>query len=367
MFQKVRHTSAFFNNTEAWIEQRKFNDLAIEALAVAGHPLAPEAAAAVEGTRPRVPTDPASAGYQSEPALDKPLTLTPKSAGGAPISLTFDGVHGGIVGLSAASAGDAPLQWADADSPLALLAYLTYNDTDFMAMASKYMLSGKCNGSFCKPGSNNYTASAVHMATQTALWVRDDSAIAELQLPSEAHEFAGAPSTAYLNVTAVAGTDGAATLDIELSWANKTATRLGEALMLTFRPAPSAATSTKAGGSELPGAWAMDKLGTLISPMEVMEGGSQYQHGVHTGVYFTSSAGSVLQILTVDAPLVSPMTTAFPWGNPLPYPMDPITTDPFGFAVNLVNNIWTTNYPEWYPFADGVGDEDATFRLSLVL
>ena len=33
--------------------------------------------------------------------------------------------------------------------------------------------------------------------------------------------------------------------------------------------------------------------------------------------------------------------------------------------VNLINNFWTTNYPNWYPFM--AGDQDAVFRFTLTL
>ena len=35
--------------------------------------------------------------------------------------------------------------------------------------------------------------------------------------------------------------------------------------------------------------------------------------------------------------------------------------------VNLINNFWTTNYPNWYPFTTDEGDSDAAFRFTLTL
>jgi hypothetical protein len=57
--------------------------------------------------------------------------------------------------------------------------------------------------------------------------------------------------------------------DIKMQWFNKTSTRLAESFMYEFLPTP------------LPGfSWMMDKLGSPVSPLDVVWGGSQLQHSV---------------------------------------------------------------------------------------
>jgi hypothetical protein len=138
----------------------------------------------------------------------------------------------------------------------------------------------------------------------------------------------------------------------------KTATRLPESLMFAFRP--------KFDGW----AWYMDKLGTLISPMEVVLNGSQHQHGVWSGIVYQNEniPGSQQSVVieSLDAPgkrrrgktetrpeaegmkgresslmffylVVSPGPE-----TPFPTPLTPLVGDPYGMAFNLYNNIWDT-------------------------
>lgn len=62
-----------------------------------------------------------------------------------------------------------------------------------------------------------------------------------------------------------------------------------------------------------------------------------------------SAAG--IQVSSPDVPLVCPMT-----GNSqqtpvvFPAPLHPITEPITGFAFNIYNNIWETNWIFWYPY-----------------
>ena len=88
-------------------------------------------------------------------------------------------------------------------------------------------------GGFCKPGSNNYSQSKHWRTTLEDLSVDDKAgtAILELSFEEEAHEKYGAPKKMFLNVTAV----GTRVVELCLTWINKTATMIGESLMMTFR------------------------------------------------------------------------------------------------------------------------------------
>ncbi|MBP1967887.1 hypothetical protein J2Z65_007192 [Paenibacillus aceris] len=54
-----------------------------------------------------------------------------------------------------------------------------------------------------------------------------------------------------------------------------------------------------------PNLWKMDKMGQLMSPLEVVKNGSRNLHAVNSGVYYTGSDGGV-RLETLDAPLLSP-------------------------------------------------------------
>eukprot|EP00053_Salpingoeca_punica_P002328 m.37251 g.37251 ORF g.37251 m.37251 type:complete len:723 (-) comp11520_c0_seq4:1207-3375(-) len=129
---------------------------------------------------------------------------------------------------------------------------------------------------------------------------------------------------------------------------NKTATRYPEAMWLRFNPV-----------LKTPGrGWTMDKLDSLIDPLDVMVNGSRHLHAVKTGVFHTASHFSVL---TLDAPVVS-------WGAAFPFPTpsgdwQPDLLDGVNFC--LWNNIWGTNYIMWYPFVPS--DMNILYRFKLDL
>jgi len=100
-------------------------------------------------------------------------------------------------------------------------------------------------------------------------------------------------------------------------------------------------------GSEAGVAWGMDKMGELVSPLNLVDGGSKGLHGVSSGVLFArrdtinSTAWERAFFTTVDAGIVS-------WGSPDPFPT-PIHDQPdlsYGASFLLFDNIWNTNC-EW--------------------
>ena len=110
------------------------------------------------------------------------------------------------------------------------------------------------------------------------------------------------------------------------------------------------------------------RLGEKVSPLEVVDGGPRGLHGVTSGVSFIVESGaeggngngkkSMLVAETYEAGLVA-------WGPPDPFP-SPIHEDPdmsLGASFMLFNNIWNTNYVNWYPFEEG--DENLLFRFRL--
>jgi len=131
-------------------------------------------------------------------------------------------------------------------------------------------------------------------------------------------------------------------IDIELDWYEKDANRLPEALWFSFNIP-----------TNNPNLWEIDKVGRLISPMNVVKGGNRNLHAVDTGAYYYGSEGNI-HLLTKDAVLLSP-------GEKRLLTFDNTFADiSGGLHFNLYNNIWGTNFPMWY-------EEDSKFRFQIKL
>ena len=87
------------------------------------------------------------------------------------------------------------------------------------------------------------------------------------------------------------------------------------------------------------GALTFSKLGEHIDPADVVEGGARTLHAVD-GILRLAGGASVE---TLDAPLVAPSVRDLLWKrrNPLPRSGAP-------FHINLYNNVWGTNFPQWF-------------------
>ena len=160
-------------------------------------------------------------------------------------------------------------------------------------------------------------------------------------------------------------------LDLELTWIGKTPTMVGESSMLTFPPAPALASAE---------AWSLDKMGGLVDPEDVIDGGNQFNHGTwRGGAQARTAAGETFTVSSLDAPNMCPQTPLFPHGNPLPAGSDGLKQlkqgSVFGVGVNLHNNLWNTNYPLYYPFFDPAyctspttcKDANARFRFEVTV
>jgi hypothetical protein len=137
---------------------------------------------------------------------------------------------------------------------------------------------------------------------------------------------------------------------VSVVWQDKTPTRIPEALWLSFRPAAAAVNASS---------WALHKLDSSISPLDVLRNGSQSMHAVSdAGVSVASANGTErLQLRSWDAALVSP-------GAPTPFPNGARPPDLLqGMHFNLANNVWGTNYVMWVPYSQQ--DRNMAFRFSI--
>ena len=340
-------TDPYMRSAMSWAEQRRHNEMAVVALEAAGHHLAPSVRSRYDALSNVAAPDLSK--LRAIPDLGATINL-----GGS--SVAFNAANGALSSfVTNKYSSESSFEWAGKDSLLGLLSYQTLNESDWKPFTFDYINGHGEAGGFCKPGSNNYSESAHFFPELKAVYVDNlgcisgsgspacSTVIAELAFPSRAVSVYGAPSTAYVTYSP----NGDNALDIDAVLLGKSPTMIGESTMMTFRPAPKLKSS---------GAWALQKLGSLVDPEDVVDGGNQMNHGIWEGVTATTAGGKTLTIQTFDAANACPMTPDFEFGNPLPAGSDGLkslkTGSVFGMGINLHNNLWNTNYPLFYPYFD---------------
>lgn len=241
----------------------------------------------------------------------------------------------------------ADVNWAGPNHQLARPLYSTYSESDYEIIWKEY--SYRTNipewfyKDFGKPFSTTLGGARREDVTPTVTEISynqqhldSDSfhIIVKCTFPQALVLRAGAPATVYLEYRSPPDSD---TLYINLIWENKTPTRLPEAFWLQWQPEPNAVDVNS---------WKMSKLGSAISPLEVIMNGSQSMHAVDDdGISVLSQDGTQqLRIRSLDAALVSP-------GRPNPFPSLVLAPDlTQGMSYCLHNNVWGTNYVMWWPY-----------------
>ncbi|WP_263366444.1 DUF5054 domain-containing protein [Edaphobacter bradus] len=238
-------------------------------------------------------------------------------------------------------------EWATEDYPLALFSYQTLSQQDYARFMSNYIISAVdwAKKDFGKPNIERFGAeSRNRMPSLIEARCKEDAEghrlVARLEVrDSKALESGKAafPQQMYLELILPRREP---VIRLNFSWFQKPATRLPEALWLTFNPVTSGAES-----------WMMDKSGEEISPFEVVPSGGRHLHAVDTGLRY-KDGNEVLAIETLDAPL-------FAFGEKSPLNFSKSQPDlSKGVHCNLFNNAWGTNYLMWY-------GEDMRFRFTL--
>jgi len=191
-----------------------------------------------------------------------------------------------------------------------------------------------------KPGLERTTAiRRTWLPTLTSISRRRGGAIEEflldLAMPAEASTAYGAPRRLTLEV---GFPDDSREIRLTLQWFDKPACRMPEALWCSFAPPVAAG-----------GAWWVEKLGQWLSTSDVVSNGNRRLHAVGAGVAYRDAADELV-IETVDAPLVAiGEPSLLDFRNDLP-------ESDAGVHVNLFNNVWGTNFPQWF-------GEDARFQF----
>lgn len=283
--------------------------------------------------------------HTTEPKLVNATVMEPgKSIDATHFVLDIDGQTGAICGLKNKHTG---IEWAAVDHPLALFTYQTLSQADYTRYLSSYGLTraewfGMDLG---KPNIEHFGAESrdwkpVLTKLERSQSAEGDRVLAHLELRDAQATESGRvafPKKLYLEIWLPAAEP---VVHLEFSWLEKRATRMPEAMWLTFNP-------------KVPDAqgWRMDKCGEQVSPLDVVEGGGRRMHAVTTGFGYHHRE-HVLDVECLDAPLI-----ALGEKSPLNYSR----TQPDlsgGVHSNLYNNAWGTNYVMWF-------DEDMRFRYLL--
>lgn len=333
-FRRVRATAPFRRMERSWLEKRSLVRGAVRALGRGRR--AGEARAALRE-------------LDAKPAPRRGLLrLDPrKELELAHFAVRIDPRTGALIGLVERATGR---RWAGTRHPLAALRYDTFGTADFARRLARYNVNlsdasvrawavpdfGKPGLSRARPARRTFTPRLAGLHARPARG--SDRLLLDLAAPPVAHRRYGCPARFELEL---AFAHGAPRIDLELRWFGKTATRLPEALWLGFVPRiPRGAV------------WWLDKMGSRVSPRDVVSRGGRSLHGVCTGVGLAHSCAS-LEIRTLDAALVAPGAPSLVEFD------DSLPRASGGMHFLLHDNVWGTNFPLWY-------DGDARFRFSLV-
>lgn len=274
------------------------------------------------------------------------------------LELNF-GKTGSIIHLVETGSGRV---WTDSvKNPIGEYSYTTYSQDDYMNYLRAYtpcewsqcsgweQMHGKFNMSEAHPEHNDFLPSV------QSLWSKTTGSSCEFLvnfkiLDSQAYiKYGGA--TDYWSYFSVGAASGTIRINATFQWFEKTTTRLPEAHWFTFNPSIT---------SFNPRAWQMDKLGSLVSPLDIVTNGSHNIHGINplTGITYSDSNSYIL-LHCLDIPIVAP---GKPWALPAPFVVPDLT---LGWSYLLHANIWGTNWPLWYPFDPA--DHAAMYRFQLTL
>ena len=141
------------------------------------------------------------------------------------------------------------------------------------------------------------------------------------------------------------------TANLSLLIQNKTATRLPEAYWFSFLPI------IKNNNTNSINKWFVHKVNSMIPINNVVKNGTSHLHATINGIYYFDK-NNTLNINSLDTGLISVGVQM-----PMATPFEIEYADPKNIYFLLNTNIWSTNYPSWYPFLDE--DKNLFYRFSV--
>lgn len=312
-------TGSYKKAEGSWAEQRLYIDAAVSALSESHKKEALERLAAL---RPLKPLDFSENGNPYEKI----------TAGGWSFRLNK---NGGIGYLS--KDGNEVIK--ENDRPA--LEYRSYTHENYEYWLTHYTRNfketqGWCVGDFARPllkyEKGKYPAGRFAFTAEKAAVIGENKIAVNLKCDKKLCEELGAPRLIQLIYTLTEKG-----LELELSWFEKDANRLTEALFLRLYPAE--------------GEISLNKLGTEVSPLKVMSKGGRNLHAVQSA-YLKNESGKYA-FKNFHAPLFAQGE-----GKILEFDNKFEDKDKDGFSFLLHDNVWGTNFPLWY-------EDNAYFRFEI--
>ena len=347
-FDQVRNRTGYQLCESSWLEQRAFNEWALDALGPL-HPLTKRVQAAWDDL---VASRPDTSLLQPVADLGSVFTCKMINSSNAVVTVqySFDAT-GGMVQLDVDADGTTS-SWASAQSTLGRFVYSSFAEEDYSGFPN-FVFNGK-------PGSDASTKSADWNTSLVGLWVvpntNECSVVLQLKMTdSKCVTFNGAPEEIWINVDISqksnnnnVNNNNSTSIAYKLQWFGKRPTRLAESFMFVFTPLLQPNITSHCDDDDYCYyRWAISKMdSTLIDPLDVVWGGSQLQHAAWDGVLYRSNSSSsstafFLKISSPDVAIVSPVLSA-QHATPLVPFVNPIVDEIKGFGFNMFNNIWNT-------------------------
>ena len=238
-------------------------------------------------------------------------------------------------------------EWASATHPLALFTYQTLSQQDYSRFFANYVISSAdwAKKDFGKPNIERFGAvSQEWVPSLVEVHIEQDEQKYRLLARMEVRDVDAAksgrasfPQRMYLEL---AFPKSESVIHMNFYWFDKPATRLPEALWLSFNPV----VVSRQG-------WTITKSDEDVSPLEVVAAGNRRMHAVSTGFSYRDGKDS-FAVETLDSPLIA-------LGEKSPLNFSRLQPDlSSGIHCNLFNNAWGTNYIMWF-------GEDMRFRFVL--
>jgi hypothetical protein len=287
---------------------------------------------------------PASLRAEAEARLQTLQVFEPDHAGMKPqdskkaihtahFELMLDSNTGAITRLASKSSGR---HWASIENPLALFTYQTLTQDDYKAFLNAYVVSKEwwAPQDFGKPNIERFQPEARDWKPKLdSVWVSENAEghriLAKMAISdpvSEARGLVAWPRSIYLEVIAP---NAEPILHVTFYAIGKAPNRMPESMWLTFQPQTQSAPN-----------WILEKVDHDVSATDVVRGGGRRMHAV-TSRLACVDGDHRLEITTLDAPVV-----ALGVRSPLNFSQE-LPDSRQGAHVNLFNNAWGTNYPQW--------------------
>ena len=345
-FHSEMSKSNFEDMVKSWVEQRNWGlDYPLHEILGDNHPLS---SMIQEGIKELV--------FDGHISTDtfKQIDISSKTKCGS-FEIGFSSTTGAINHLEYIQQTGSPLVFATEDNPIAQIIYQTYTADDYKTFLDEYVydfIDPIVYLDLGKPGLGLIKTEKFNVSPlPKSLWFqeKEDSCVFLLENNFDAKLVLdyGAPQSLWIEVEILKYKGPLANmLNFTVYLVNKTSTRIPESLSVYMNPSGVDPTSME-----------VSKLGEYVNALDVLTNGSKHLHAVDDDGVAYNSTKVVFQ--SYDTSLV-----CIGYPTPFPVPMEQPNVSK-GFAFNIFNNIWGTNYIMWYPYL--LEEKSTKYRFMLKL